>query len=411
MNRTKYLIESFNKIEEAPINETKEVLEIFLNENIRDQNHGDILVSSIEACMIAGQKGLRNEYQEIFNKTLNSKLGLEKDSKSYLEVQVLTTEDRKTAEHFAQTVQTATGGNILGGQLRTNIAYVIDKYFYNNSILADVTVMPYGEDTETVTDVTNIRVATATDELTGDVYEDNVSVVDTITPSIRISDSIEMSLKLREVMNPVNTATIIAKMLRTVSNQIESMIIGAVGSATNGTNQFYSILNNLAPISTNRGSITVTLPIAAGARPLNHIDAINLVAGQLPIYSAQDALKFTVCCNWATMNKLIRVADSTNQFYYNFETKTFTNLLTGGTARIVNNSSLPNDVVGIWDLSGVIVKLSRPFQIQSRISSLRDNRFEMVIDSYADATLSMAYKAIPLKNGFRDFTLKADYSL
>lgn len=415
MQRQEYLVEQFNKIENADYSKTKETLESFISQEIRNyqggHSQGDMFLSSIEACLIAGEKGLRNEYKETFNRTLNSKLGLKKKNGFYLEAEVLSKEEQVVAEQFAQSVQTATGGVILGGQLRTNVSNLIDKYFYNNSILADVTVMPYGEDTETITDYTNERIALASDEMNGDAFEDNTTISDTITPSIRISDIQEISLKLKEVMNPVNSATQLAKMLRAVKNQIETMIIGNLATGTNGTNQFFSIMNSQTAIGSNRGSIAVVLPIALGVRPANHIDAINVAAGELPIFSAEDASQFKVCTNWRTAIKLMRVMDTTNQYYYDYDTKTFKSLLTGGEIRIVNSTSLADDLIGIWDLKSVIVKMSRGFEIQTRIASLQTNKMEICIDTYADATISMAYKAIPLKNGFRHITLKADYAL
>ena len=287
----------------------------------------------------------------------------------------------------------------------------MDKYFYDNSILSDVTILPFSEDTETITDITNERTATASDELSGDAYEDNTTVVDQITPSIRISEIQEISLKLKEIMNPVNTATLMAKMMRAIKNQIETMIIGSVGSATNGANQFYSILNNLGSTGTNRGSTAFTLSVTPGTRPVNHIDAINSAMANLPIFSAEDAGQYKVCCNWATGVKLMRVLDANNQYYYDYDSKTFKSLLTGGEVRIVNSSSLADDVIGIWPLKQVIVKMSRGFEIQTRVASLQSNKMEVCIDTYADATLSMAYKATPSKNGFRHITLKSDYTV
>jgi hypothetical protein len=206
-------------------------------------------------------------------------------------------------------------------------------------------------------------------------------------------------------------AKLLAKMMRSVKNQLEAMIIGATGSATNGALQFYSILNNLPPSGTNRGSIAFTLPTTGSNKPLHHIDAINVTLGELPISSPEDAQLFTPVVNWKTFIKLMRVTDTTNQYFYDYETKTFKSLLTGGSVRVVANTSLPDDVVGIWDLSNVQLKMLRGFEIKTRISSLANNKLEIYIDTYADAGLSMAYKATPTKNGFRHITLKADYSV
>ena len=95
MQRQEYLVEQFNKIENADYSKTKETLETFISQEIRNyqggNSQGDMFLSSIEACLIAGEKGLRNEYKESFNRTLNSKLGLKKKNGFYLIGKVLRT--------------------------------------------------------------------------------------------------------------------------------------------------------------------------------------------------------------------------------------------------------------------------------------------------------------------------------
>ena len=76
---------------------------------------------------------------------------------------------------------------------------------------------------------------------------DDTVVVDTLDPrKVRIIDSKQITWLLNELGDPTTSGEMFGRMERSLRRQVETLVIGATGSSTDGAKQFYSVLNNLA---------------------------------------------------------------------------------------------------------------------------------------------------------------------
>lgn len=388
-------LELFGKIENGEINPHELSLEKLKNRGFENP-YMDLLESKILFSELKG-----DSFKETFERTLSKELGFEKT----VEIKTLNSKERELqAEKFTQSVSSVSG-TVQGGLQATMLYPLLDKYFYDNSIMNEVTLADMDANSLTVTDLTNERVGNSSDELATTTGTDNTTLADTITPNIRVWDKHEVSRYFLEVEGASAQAIRLAKMVRGVKNRIENMIIGDSGASTNGANQFWSIMNNQPNTGSNRGSIALTLPLSNQIR--NHVDAVNFAVSQLPVFDASDFSKQNAFCNSRTAFKIMRTLDANNQYYFDMTSKSTKNLLTGGGFRIVN--ALPDDVVLVGDIKNYILKMLRMPRIG--IFEKSSESIEIFMDTYADGTPSMAYKANSNKNGFRHFTLKTDYNV
>lgn len=363
----------------------------------RQDLQGEVLTTMMEAKALESQTSIGNKWVEQFNYTRSKALGIQD------KMEVFSSEEQKElakqAETFSQSVSD-TNGTVMSGIIATNLQPLMEKYFYDSPLLSRVDRLAQNSDAEKVTDITNDRTADADLELASKTATDDTTVVDTIQPDIRINDKKEISHLLNEVLNPRDAALNLARMERAVRNKIDSMIIGATGSDTDGAGEFYSILNSKASTGTLRGSLAVTV---TGVNINGHVDAINYVVGELPLYDASEVSNIAVVADWETVNRIMRDADSNNQYYFDMQTRTSRHLLTGSELLIVD--SMPADTVGVFDLFNYKLKLLRAPRMFSFIDA---DKITMVYDTYADGTPTFAYKATPTKNGFRHFTIETD---
>jgi hypothetical protein len=398
---------------------------------IEAKGSSEVLFSLFEANAIANQTPFGNDFLEKFNKERSKrlvdynadrhdvKLVSEKMLEAFsadpeiIEGEIETTEPQldengNVKEKFNTTVAETGGGlNVMGGLIATNVRTVIDKYFYDSPIMRAITLLDNKDgNAEIITDFTNERTAVSAQETTVTTAQDNTTLSDTIQPTIRIIDRQELSSLFREVVTPTTFAKIITKMERAIIRMMEVQIIGATGSSTNGTNQFYSILNNLGG-GVTRGSIALTLPLSGTAGGVkNDIDAVNYAISQLPLYDVADIPTTKIGMNFVTWCKIMRSFDANNNYYFNKETKKMTSLI--GDTEVLIFATMPDDLVLVGDFSNYIVKLLRSPALKAYSYEDKD---VLVEDTFADGTPSMAYKTIPTKNGFRHFTLKANYAV
>lgn len=407
-NNVDYLVEKFNSIETGETSAES----LINSKDFANYTGPDAFRVGIEAKMIenqpknaAAKAGIKNSYAEAFQQAFYSELGIEATQ----DISIL---DKDEREAFAQSILASGGGYTQQtGMIATNINPLLDDLFYNNSILADVTKWPDGEEKEDVTDITNERTAVQGAESQTGTPADNTTVSETLDPSnVSFIDVHDLSRLFKLVENPVNAGIRTAKMLRAIMIQAETAIIGSAASDTRGANQFYSILNNKASTGTNKGSLALTLSIVAGVRPVNHIDAINhAMSLHSGVFAPEDAKRYTPVVNYATWMRLVRTLDANNLPYYDATTDSFPQLVCKPKPRVVS-TALANDVVGLWDLSKYMVKKLAPIQLQS-VFNPQTMQWRTYMEAYMDGTMRMAYKATPTKNAFRHFSLKTDYTV
>jgi hypothetical protein len=359
----------------------------------------ELFMTAIEAKAIESEGIFGNKYLESFNRTRQQELGITD------EVSLLTDEEQSLikdkSEKFAMTMSDGTG-TLQNGIIATNISAQMEKYFYDSNILSAVDLLPAGTASEEITDVTNDRAGENRAELTAPTPVDDTTVVDTLTPAKNgeISDSIVLSDLLWEVQDPRTAALRIARMERALRNRVDANIIGATGSSTNGANQFYSILNNLASTGTNRGSLAQAVT-AVGVT--NHIDAINYVLGQINFFNPEDVAGCLVVGNWATVSRVIRTLDANNRYYFDPQTRVCRDLMTGSAIQVNNN--MPANTIGVFDMKNYKVKLA--FSPKLKMVEATNGK-TLKYFTAGDGTPTFAYKATATKNGFRHFVIETD---
>lgn len=392
----------------------------------------EVIFSLFEANAIANQTPFGNDFLEKFNKERSKRLidynadrhDVKLVSEKMLEAfsadpdiieadpenqEQQLDENGNVKEKFNTTIaETGAGLNVMGGLIATNVRTVIDKYFYDSPIMRAITVLDNKDgNVEVITDFTNERTAVSAAETTVTTANDNITLSDTIQPTIRIIDRQELSSLFREVVTPTTFAKIITKMERAIIRMMEVQIIGSTAAATNGTNQFWSILNNTAASGTNRGSLALTLPLSGTAGGVkNDIDAVNYAISQLPLYDVADIATTKLGMNFPTWCKIMRSFDANNNYYFDKVSKKMVSLI--GDTEVLIFATMPDDLILVGDYSNYIVKLLRNPQLKSFSYEDKD---VILQDTFADGTPSMSYKNIPSKNGFRHFTLKANYAV
>ncbi|MGL6337558.1 MAG: hypothetical protein ACRC80_00270 [Waterburya sp.] len=368
------------------------------NGNTRQFVEAAGIVSLLEAKMIESSEDWGGSYREQFSRALSSVLGV--DPTKY-NVEVLTEDEQAAAETFAQTAYATGGGNTpLTGLIATNITPLMDKYFYDSPIMKEITILQLGIGDVKVTDIINDRLATAGNETQAPAAVDNTESVDTLSPSINIQDQFDFSYLLNEINDPVTMAMKTGKQMRGVRNKADSMIIGDPALATNGANQFWSILNNQPATGSNRGSLAIPV---IGVGVANHVDAINYTFGQMPMFDAASVKGLAVIGNWASINRVMRTTDANNQYYYDSATDSVRSLQNGG--KLIINPFMPANIIGCWDLRNVQLKM---VSLPRFRTFLGKNMITLICEMNCDAGIGMAYKATPTKNGFRHFTLETD---
>jgi hypothetical protein len=403
-----FTLEQFKKIETGEIK-----AQDFIQSNDFDSSSTDAYTQALEAKILEGESNARftgkNQYKEQFTRALYQELGITRPAEAKIEV--LNKEER---EQFAnQTVlSTASSGVPVGGIIATNINPLLDDLFYDNSIINEITTFADGKDKENVTDITNERTGQTGDEQDTGTANTNSTIEYTLNPlQTRIFDTMTQTLLLQEIENPTQSAIEIAKMVRACMNQAEVLVFGdkMTSPIIGAKGVFYPVLNAFASSGSNRGALSVTFVTTAGTRPTNHIDAINYVVGQLPIYSKSDAMKYKVYMNFKTFVKLTRVVDGMGRYYYDSASNSFPSLLCDPRIRIVNTGTIADDDFVVGDFTKVVGKRLRGLKIQQRVVSNAVR--EVWVDTYMDATLRFAYKATATKNAFRYATLKVDYTV
>jgi len=389
-----------------------------------DQN---VVVATIEA--FASQKpGFlgRGGYLEAFNDARANELfrgmpiSREERNKEYKPVSLMTEPERevfqdevKITENFAQTSQDAGAGlTQLASIVGTTLLPAMSRYFYDSPLIELGTKLIDGNSKVEVSDIINDRNAEAGGEttlLTTDITRDDTVIIDTIDPRlVRISDNKTISWLLNELGDPTTAGSMIGRMERGLRRRIELLAFGTLATSTNGANQFYSILNNLAATGVNRGSIPVVVNgvgIGGNTANANHIDAINYVIQQMPLDGDVSVSSVSICCNFATKMKIMRTLNGFSQYYFEMASGVTRDLATGEKITVI--STLPNDLVVVADLSNIIFKFLRAPKFTTRI--VDDNFLRLVYDTYGDSTIRFGYKATPSKNGFRHFTLQNNY--
>lgn len=381
------------------------------------------IISTVEA-FAHEQKGFlgHDSYLERFNKARSRELykgeiqSQAEINSVYKPVTILTDDEKEVfqaeMEKFNQT-SNDTGASLtqITSLVSTTLTSAMTKYFYDSPIF-QVSTTQTGVDKLEVRDITNDRSAEGIGEttaLTVDTTKDDTVVVDTIDPrKVRIVDNKTISWLLNELGDPTTAGENFGRMERAIRRRYEALVFGTVGTSTDGANQFYAILNNLASSGTNRGSLAVTVNavgIGGTSANANHVDAINYVVSQMPLDGDVSVGQVTVCCNFATKMKIMRTLDANNNYYFDMVTGTTRSLASG--IQILVIPSLPNDTVVVADMSNVLIKSLRAPKLTTRV--VDENYIRMTYDTYADATIRFAYKATPTKNGFRHFTLQSNY--
>lgn len=400
-----------------------------------DQN---VVVATIEAFATQKQGFLgRGGYLDAFNNARANELfkgmpiSREERNKEYKPVSLMTQPEREVfqaevrvaenlvktkknnSEYFNQTSQdTGAGLTQLASIVGTTLLPAMSRYFYDSPIIDLGTKLIEGNSKVEVADIINDRTAEASGEttpLTTDITRDDTMVIDTIDPRlVRISDNKTISWLLNELGDPTTAGSMIGRMERSLRRRVELLAFGSLATPTNGANQFYSILNNLAATGVNRGSIPVVVNgvgIGGNVANANHIDAINYVIQQMPLDGDVSVSSVSICCNFATKMKIMRTLNGFSQYYFEMASGVTRDLATGEKITVI--STLPNDLVVVADLSNVVFKFLRAPRFTTRI--VDDNYVRLVYDTYGDSTIRFAYKANPAKNGFRHFTLQSNY--
>ncbi len=399
LNGSDFLVETFSSLENGALS-LNEVKNRIINRNDVD----DKFTALIEAQIVAHETKHGNGYLEAFNDVISSEFDLPATKR----IEVLSKDEFEAVkEDFAQTVNTTSGGFVALPQIaKTNFTNLLDDIFYESSILADCTLYPDGPDNEEVRVVTNTRSAVTGNETVAGVYADNTVDAETLNPNrVRIVDVQEVTRNFQETSNAVDSGTMVNMMLRSCINQAETNLVGAVATAVPAGRDgvVYPILNALASTGTNKGALVVPL-VTVGVT--NHVDAINYLTGQLPVYDLSDLDKYKVYGNWFTINTILRTLDANTQYYFDKETKQIKSVLIDAAMKIL--SATPNYRILVANMKRMRVKRLRAIKFESRISSLKDNKAELCVDTFLDALPTFAYKAIPTKNEFRTAVLEAD---
>lgn len=367
--------------------------------NVNKENH------RIDA-FIDYAAGSSEKWREEFNKGFSLEFG-----QKYEYIRKLSEEDKQNLENFAVSrsgVAEATIGNII----QTNIMTARDDLFRKTSILSKVNV---------ITDTNSYRIPEFGNEIEADRINENAvgTSKDDVARSgdLLTLDGSANKLKVYnrltrlalKSLSPADLGKMQARLARALMRKIEREIF--LGS--NANSQACGFINTTTG-ATAFGALTTTFSTVVGTRPVNHIDALEAIVGDLSgEIDDSDLSKYNYVLNRPTKTKIVRTVDVNNNFYFDSLTESQKSLLSGIT--FYTSSVMSNDVVGLFDLSKyyALIDTMPTLELYERESEEVDVKLVL----HMDGGISMGYKTLAdgttantAKNAHRVATLKADYT-
>lgn len=335
----------------------------------------------------------RNDFNEAFSKEYGKKVEfVEKFSDAEIEAM-------QNIEGFAITVGDAETTNIKN-LIKTNVLTAGDALFKRDSILSKVQVITDRESYKLPEFGLEME-ADRVDEDAATTSKDDVArdgdVLSLNAASNKLKARNVISKVALQSLNATDYGTMRARLIRSMMRKIENEVF-------NGNNNGGAACGVMAGDSTF-GAIALTFPTTAGTRPVNHMDALEYMVGELPQdIDDADLARYVFAFNNRTAIKIMRAMNANTDYY--FVGKQHASILSA--IPFYKTSVLANDSVGLVDLSKCYVLMNEYPTLEVR--ELDNEMFEVKSVCYLDGGVTFAYKDQPNKNAHRRATLKADYT-
>ena len=362
------------------------------------------LFSAIDAAA-SKDAGWRSQFNNAFNKAYFGN-----DVSQYVDFKKLTKEQKESTTNFAvdqklvnadfatTAHETGAGLGALAGIIETDILPTIDLLTYNSGILSKVTTLmdtnskqlpEYGVD----------NVATSHAETGSSTPADRIPRNgDKLTADKKIQASTEISELALMSMNPVDYATLVAELLRSVSYFIEDQIF-------NGDNTGENFCGLLAGDAT-WGAIELDATYAAGpaGNPADDVDYLETIVQRMP-KNLFDYSRYTFAMNNTSALQIARTRDANARPYLMYKDGGgFQSFQTGIPFGIFN--SIADNKVGLFDLSLYYVIMAKSIQFKSDVADIKSGVTTVLAETYADGGIRGGYKDVESKNAHRFGTLQ-----